>query len=65
MGKLMSVDEVLIHIACGNGYKYLGGMHLISHTKYKQLEEAIDHYLQTGEIVESEYGTLVRGKDNG
>lgn len=53
---LMTVDEILTHIRAGEALKFRGTLYVLSPTHYKRLEKSLEHYLNTGEIFEGQYG---------
>jgi len=62
MAEFMSVMELLSRISIGRQYKASGNLYCVSPTVYKKMGEAIDHYLETGEIFVNQWGELEERK---
>jgi len=53
----MSLDELLLRLNAAEAMKYGGrGPYLVSYAVYQATEQAIDHYLASGELVEGPFG---------
>ena len=57
---LMPIDILLLELSMGEAMKHKGSMHLMSYKKFKRIDDSLNHYLKTGELVMSEYGYVKR-----
>lgn len=55
MGEYMLLDELMFRLSMGRGSSP-GQPYIVSWPTYQAMERAIDHYLETGDIVKGEYG---------
>jgi hypothetical protein len=57
---VMSIDEVLIHLSMGEACKGGGSPYVVSYQRYKRIEAAMKHYVESGDLVKNEYGAWVK-----
>lgn len=63
---LMTLDEVLIHLSMGNGFKCRGSTYVMGLLRYKLLQRSLKHYIETGEIMwDAKWGVFVKAKTTG
>lgn len=61
---MMSIDILLHHISMGESIKAHKSGYFISPSTYREMEQALKHYLKTGELVEGKYGLDIAVKQN-
>jgi hypothetical protein len=49
---MMSVDELLARLSIAEAYKCRGNTYIVSPEIFRKMEEAIEYYIKTGEVVE-------------
>jgi hypothetical protein len=57
---MMTAEEVLFHVRMGNDRKAIGSVYLISPNQFRRLKESLEYHLKMGELVQGEYGLMLK-----